>query len=142
MCGNGTRESSTKQNASSGMSTYLLKCCFIEEVSQIQKNGGIIKPDKSVTRKEKYTPISLININERDLNARLANWYIKKIIHHNQVEFIPEMHSGFNTQKLINITHYTNETKDKTTWYLHYLASVSTWQNPVILHDKNSQQNR
>lgn len=55
------------------MSTYLLKCCFIEEVSQIQKNGGIIKPDKSVTRKEKYTPISLININERDLNARLAN---------------------------------------------------------------------
>ena len=106
------------------------------------KNGGIIKPDKNVTRKEKYTPISLININERDLNARLANWYIKTIIHHNQVEFIPEMHSCFNTKKSINIMHYTNETEDKTTWYLHYLASVSTWQNPVILHDKNSQQNR
>lgn len=37
------------------------------------KNGGVINPDKNVTRKEKYTPISLININERDFNARLAN---------------------------------------------------------------------
>lgn len=55
------------------------------------KNGGIIKPDKNVTRKKKYIPISLININERDLNARLANCYIKKIIHHKQVDFIPEM---------------------------------------------------
>ena len=55
------------------------------------KNGGLIKPDKNVTRKEKYIPISLININERDLNARLANCYIKKIIHHKQVKFIPEM---------------------------------------------------
>jgi len=46
---------------------------FYRRVITDTKNGGIIKPDKSVTRKEKYTPISLININERVLNARLAS---------------------------------------------------------------------
>lgn len=37
------------------------------------KNGGFTKPDKSVTRKEKYRPMSLISIDEKDLKTRLAN---------------------------------------------------------------------
>jgi hypothetical protein len=42
------------------------------------------------------------------------NQNFKKIIDHNQVDFVPGMQEGYNVCKIINRIYHTNRMKDKT----------------------------
>lgn len=96
----------------------------------------IPKPHKNILRKK---TISLKNMNTKTCTIILATWihqYVKSIINHEQMHFIPEQQSWFNNKKFQKATNCFNRLKKKSISSSHWMQK-NIWQNSVSPDHKN-----
>ena len=82
----------------------------------------IPKPDKDITTKESYRPVSLKSKEANILYKVLANQtqpYIKRIIHHDHTRFIAGLQGCFNISKVVHRIH-------KSKYKNHIIIIIST----------------